>query len=61
MNHLLIEIVVYFVSQPRYQYIDNVGQWIKTVALDMFDNHGFRDYSALIAHQIFEQGKLSGL
>src|SRR5262245_2417809 len=47
------------VPQPAHQHIDDIGLGIKAVLPHVRQDHRLRDHFASVAHEIFEQGKLS--
>src|SRR5215813_240305 len=61
LNHLLGEVLVYFVPQATNEHVHHVRLRIEAVAPNVFEDHRFGNNSAGVAHEIFEQRELSGL
>src|SRR4051812_42471631 len=60
LKQLLVERLVDLFAQAADEHVDDVGLRIEVVVPDVRQDHRFRHDLAGVAHQILEQGELSG-
>src|SRR5512143_154869 len=61
VNQLGLEILVHFVPQSADPRVNDVGMRIEIVVPDMLHDHGPGNHLPGIAHEVFEEGELTGL
>src|SRR5581483_10246189 len=59
VQEFLFEWTIDLLAKPADEHIDDVGLRIEAVLPHVRQNHGFRDDSTGIAHEIFEQRELT--